>query len=244
VKPRLLLVLQFFPGDRALAMELAKLWADLEPRPNKNVEVLLAARFDTKADSRVAAYLSRKFQVHTFVGRRRAQGWPFGCNELWHDIAAYVYERIVAKLWPPFDVMLTTEADSVPLVPGWTDKLLAEWDRRGVCVMGHLTTQYIVWHVNGNAMFSCKEPFLRAVIHEGGCDARVGWDVAMTKTFQRWGQADSVVIRSFWRGPPFTHELLDTLLAGGAVFYHGIKTDQGIRTIRERYLPAPIRQRP
>ena len=240
--PRLLLALQFFEGDKPLSMQVAKLWADMEPKLNKNVDVLFAARFDCKPDPKVVAYVSRKFGVHEFIGRRRAQGWPFGPNELWFDTMSFIYERLVAGLWPKYDAVLTTEGDSIPLCPGWTDKLLEEWDRKGVCVLGHLTTQYVVHHINGNAMFSCSEPFMREIVKIGGCDARCGWDVAMAKTFQKWGQADSVRIRSFWRGPVFTRGLLDVLLQGGAVFYHGSKTGAGVRTIQERYFKVPIRQ--
>ncbi len=57
---KILIALQFWKGDRDMAMKLARLMADLEPKHSDDADVLFISRFDTMQDVDAVKYVSRK----------------------------------------------------------------------------------------------------------------------------------------------------------------------------------------
>src|SRR5688572_20847209 len=89
-KRKMMAVLPLCPMDLERGMELAKLWADIEPARNDNVTVVVATRFDLpleSLDQSVLDLLKKKFDVMTVRIMKEGRGWPAGCNAL--EIGTY-----------------------------------------------------------------------------------------------------------------------------------------------------------
>ena len=82
----LVVALQYWHGDRAAAMRLARLIAAIEPAPRRDVTIAFARRFDLPdltADEHEAAEAVRaRFPLITFRSRREGTGHPDGANAL------------------------------------------------------------------------------------------------------------------------------------------------------------------
>ena len=63
---KILLALQFYPGDQKAAMALARLLADIEPRHSDRADIVFAGRFDVKHDRETIGYVARSFNVMPF----------------------------------------------------------------------------------------------------------------------------------------------------------------------------------
>lgn len=235
---KVLLALQYWQGDKADAMDAARLIADLEPNKTKAVDFLFSSRFDCEHDRRTVDYVSRKFDVYTHKGRRRGTGWPAGCNDLWFDTISRVYELSKAKKMPRYDCVLTFEGDCAPLRPGWVETLWAEWKMAKVKVMGDLLPAPGE-HINGNAFFSGDLDFLgRIATKVLGCAPSGGWDYLLAPLFKQAGWFHSPSMCSEWnRHSPFGPPELENALKSGLVFFHGIKNDSLVRAVRQKWLP-------
>lgn len=224
---KLLLALQFYAGDKAAALDLARLIADIESSHSEAADFLFVARWDCDFDADVIAHVSRKFNVRTFRTRQRGKFWPFGPNCVWHDVMAHAFEQRREGRFP-YKAILTFEADCVPLSRDWISRLSAEFDSRHVKVLG-CEQPHPIKHINGNALFSCDQDFLKSLRKLGNCSPAIGWDVAHAKRFFQWGAADTPLIRSWYSRPTVAEEALDSLAASGACFLHGIKDDSARR---------------
>lgn len=235
---KILLALQFWSGDQAQAMQVARLIADLEPRMCERADFLFVSRFDCAHDQDTVAYCSRKFKMRTHVSRRRATGWPFGCNELWFETMQYVYEHTVAdKRIPDYKAVLTFEADAAPLHPNWISVLSDNFDdSRPANIVGSLL-QHPDTHVNGNAMFSCDLDFTHWVSRQlCGCAPSGGWDFILAPKFKVWGWKNSPVMRSWWQTPTLEESRYEALLGQQVAFLHGVKDLSVLEHVRKKYL--------
>lgn len=234
---KILLALQFWEGDRAQAMKVARLIADLETHHSNRADFLLVSRFDCTHDMDAISYVSRKFNVRTHISRRRATGWPFGPNELWFETMQYVYEHTVEeKRMPDYKAVLTFEADAAPLCPNWIPMLADAWDEtRPANVVGALL-QHPGPHVNGNALFSCDTGFMHWLVRQvSGCTPHGGWDYILAPRFKEWGWKNCNAIRSWWQTPTLTREAFEQLYSQGVCFLHGVKDDSVLRMVRDKY---------
>lgn len=218
-KRKILLALQFWNGDKARAMEVARLIADLEPRLSEKADFLFVSRFDCSQDEDTIKYVSRKFYTHHYINRTRGEMWPHGCNALWFGTMDWVYSHGLAKRVPDYKAVLTFEADAFPLAPNWVSELHQEWDRVNVKVLGALQSSPGP-HINGNALFSGDPAFLKWVAREkGGCRPSGGWDYLLASEFRKRGWSNSNLFRSWWGYPTMTRETFDSLVAQGVVFF-------------------------
>lgn len=235
---KILLAIQYWENDRAQAMEVARLIADLEPRMSTAADFLFVSRFDCEHDMPSIQHVARKFNVHHYRCIRRGQMWPHGCNELWFGTMDWVYGHTEAQRIPNYKAILTFEADASPLTPNWIQHLSDAWDKAAVKVFGAMITPGTPHqHVNGNGMFSGDHKFLHWVAREvGGCSPQGGWDYLLAPQFRQHGWANCPGIRSWWQTPTLEKEKFDGLVAEGAVFLHGIKDDSVVRHVRNRFL--------
>ena len=60
---KLLLALQYWDGDKEMAMKVARLIADMEPAHNADVDFLFCSRFDCTHDMDSVAHVAKKFRV-------------------------------------------------------------------------------------------------------------------------------------------------------------------------------------
>jgi len=238
---KLLLALQYWQGDRAQAMEVARLIADLEPRHNPDVDFLFVSRFDCQHDLKTIDYVSSKFKMWHYINRhRRGVGWPSGCNDLWFGTMDHICSYTEAKIMPEYDAVLTFEADASPLGPYWHKTLLDSWRKvnrkRPVKVHGAMQ-QYPGVHINGNCLFSGDLPFLNLVSRKiGGCPPIYGWDFFLTKQFSREGWENCPQMVSYWQQATMKPADVDALIDQGVVFLHGIKDNSVLNRIRERFV--------
>ncbi len=233
---KILLALQFWDGDKAQAMNLARLIADLEPRHSDKADFLFVSRFDCAHDMETVKHVSKKFNVHTYINRQRGQMWPHGCNSLWFGTMDWIFSYGEADRIPPYKAILTFEADCAPLAPNWITELSREWDKAKVKVLGALL-KAPGEHVNGNALFSGDKAFLKWISRDiGGCTPHGGWDYILAPEFKRRGWANSNLFRSWWNTKTVSQETFQDLSKQGAVFFHGCKDESLLGHVRRRFL--------
>ncbi len=233
---KILLAIQFWEGDKAQAMKVARLIADLETRHSDRADFLFVSRFDCPHDLETISYVSRKFNVRHHISRRRAVGWPFGPNELWFETCQYVYEHTIdGKRQSDYKAVLTFEADAFPLCPNWIPMLSDEWDAAKVNVLGAMLKHPGV-HINGNAMFSCDPQFMHWLVRQvSGCSPHGGWDYVLAPRFKERGWKNSNLFRSWWQTPTMARATYDELLGQQVCFLHGVKDASVIDHVRDRY---------
>lgn len=237
---RLLLVLQFWKGDQAQAMRLARFIADLQPGRCNNADFLFVSRFDCGQDGDTIAYVSKKFNVFSYVSKRRGTGWPDGCNNLWFSSIEWAHSMIKDGKVRPYKALLTFEADCVPLASNWITRLLNEWDKYSqaaqLFVLGALL-QAPGPHINGNAMFSGNPAFTHWLVHQvSGAPPTAGWDYVLYRDFKRWGCANLPILKSYWGTKTFTETRFNQELAAGTVFIHGVKDDSLLNLARKKFV--------
>lgn len=234
---KILLALQFWDGDKAQAMKVARLIADLEIRHSDQADFLFVSRFDCGHDKSTLDHVSRKFNTYKCVNRRRGREWPHGCNDLWFGTMDYMFAMNAAKRLPTYKAILTFESDATPLAPNWISELSRAWDAsQPTKVLGALQSSPGP-HVNGNAMFSGDLKFLKYIARDvGGCSPQGGWDFMLAPMFKRLGWRDSGLFRSWWNYPNMSEETFNQLGREGVVFFHGVKNDSAMNHVRRRYL--------
>lgn len=235
---RLLLALQFWEGDKDRAMALARFLADLEPEKVQLADFLFMSRFDCKVDEAVVHHVARKFNTRSLVSRRRGIGWPIGCNELWLSVMEWITSMTKARKIPRYKAVFTFEADGAPICRDWITRLSLEWERvnqeKQVVIAGALVDPGP--HINGNALVSCRWPFLEWVCrHMTSRATTAGWDYAFARDFQKLGWADIPGIKSLYNSPTFSEEQYQDMQKNQWVWVHGGKDTSLIKMGRARF---------
>jgi hypothetical protein len=238
------LAIQFWEGDRDVAMRNARRIADNEPAFRPDVDFVFAARFDCPQDKDTIAYVSRKFKVIPYTSTRREVGWPVGSNALWSDLMVnFVLGKHLRGEWPDTRWVLTFEADGIPVHPDWINKLDAEWDRAaalGKCIVGCWMPfgTGMTGHINGNLMIS---PDAGAKFNIIGTPIGHAWDVYFAPQFEpHWFKTG--LIANFYRDTKVSDEHFKKCWQGAkepAVFVHGVKDES-----TERYADRVLRKLP
>jgi hypothetical protein len=177
---RLGIAIQFWRGDQAEALRLARFLADLETKRRDDVVLLFARRFDVPMSSELEAamtYCGRKFTVSDVRSERIAEGHPAGCFGLWAGTAEQCYARYV-KGWP-IDNVLFVESDGAPTRFDWIDHL-KRLHQQNLDASKRVTgprmeaCSYYPTHINGTMVMhmSCWGDHLS--LRE--CPPRVAWD--------------------------------------------------------------------
>lgn len=238
---KLLLALQYWEGDKAQAMRLARLITDLEPRHCESADFLFVSRFDCTHDEETIRYVSSRFNVHTYINRnRRGTGWPSGCNDLWFGTIDHIYSFSEAKRLPPYKAVLTFEADACPLVPNWIRELSNAWDAQQARTITKIygpRCEYPLPHINGNALFGGDLLTLHKISRQiGGCPPDKGWDFWLAKQFKQMGWADAPMMKSQWQCKDMSEEDIEAHRAAGVVFLHGVKSEAVINSTRKKFV--------
>lgn len=237
---RVLLVLQYWKGDRDQAMRLARFIADLQTSKCENADFLFVARFDCAHDQDTVEYVSKKFNVFTYTSKRRGVGWPNGCNDLWFGSVEWVHSMIEGKKVVPYKAFLTFESDCVPLAANWINRLSTAWDEANAKTPIFVLGPYLTApgpHINGNMLLSGNPAFTHWVTRKvGGAPPNAGWDYVMYRDFKRWGARDLPIMRSYWGTKTFSDDAFLAEIAAGTVFIHGIKDDSLLKQARAKLL--------
>ncbi len=248
----LILNVQFWEGDKKIAMDLARLIADIEPVYRNDVAVLFTARFDTTHDSATVDYVSKKFKVFTYTTSRKATGWPNGPNQMMADSYG---ECIKIARRKQFDVkaILFVESDAVPLHRDWLNMLMAEYKACGKQVLGCWLRRgdCDIEHINGNCIIGIdfwKGPN-RAILNP---PSHGGWDAVLSNLLLPNGYPSKLIWSEYWLGTdrcpwkgcdylwePRRYKDKSHPLYGQDIFpvwLHGPKYGLGIPCVRDRLL--------
>lgn len=237
---KILLALQYWAGDKAQALQLARLIADIEPTMCPHADFLFVSRFDCEHDTNTVNYVARKFKTFTYTSRRRGTGWPSGCNSLFFGMLDWFFHKKVARQILPYKAVFAFEADGVPLTMNWIQQLSQRWDeinaRKPVVMAGAWLENGPIpdcGHINGNAMITGDLKFLKFLVTRiQDVGANIGWDYCLAPMFRDWGWSDMPQIRSAWRTTP-TENFFRNYIHEGTVWYHGSKDDTGIKLCRK-----------
>lgn len=234
---RILIVLQYYHEERDQALAWAKLVVRLG-NPGKEADILVSTRFDTVPDKEIVDTLAQAFSVFTHQGRRKAKGWPHGCNEMWFDTIAHIKEWTKQGRYH-YDVIATLEADSCPLVPNWIQRLLMAWDGRGmgVTMAGYESAIPGPWpHINGNCLVSGELSHLTWLAETiCGANASQGWDYCHARKFYQRGAQAIPEILSLWQFKGVIDDyVIDQWVQQGAALFHGCKTQALFNCIWKR----------
>lgn len=248
----IVLNIQFWEGDKIQAMALARLIADLEPEPRKDACVLFTARFDCQHDYSTIDYVSKKFETHNFTTRRKATGWPNGPNQMMGESYEACIEMARGKKMNDVQAIMFIEADCVPLSKDWLNQIIAEYRSCGKKILGAWLKRGDAGseHINGNCIISidfwrkCKD-----ILHP---PSRGGWDAVLARSILPEGYPSKLIWSDYrlgtsdnpWKGcdylwEPKKYGCPDNVYFNQPlqpVWYHGLKTLDGIKCVREKLL--------
>jgi hypothetical protein len=124
----LVVALQYWAGDEAPAMRLARLLAAIEPRYRSDVTLAFCRRFDCEVTALAEETFwacARSFRVMNLLSHVEAKGHPDGCNGLMQGTAMGLSGlRQLGKL--EAGSVFLIEADGVPACHDWIDRLQLE----------------------------------------------------------------------------------------------------------------------
>jgi len=226
---KVLIAIQFWPGDKPQAQRLARLIADLQETHSDKADILFAARFDTEVDKDVLSYVSRKFDVHSMVSRRKGTGWPYGTTELVCSVLEWAYFNAVSKNTTKYKAVFTCEGDGVPLSADWISHFSAGWDALtdGTKVADALIEKGSDHprHVNGNAFFSTDKDFLNWAVGKGlpSVPSQSAWDTVLAPEFEKRGWAALPGLESSWQTHTMEYAWYEREKERGTRWFHGVK---------------------
>jgi len=170
--------------------------------------------------------------VHVHRSRRKEFGWPGGPNGVWFDTMLAISE-LHERNEMNYACILTSEADAIPLVSTWDQRLLNAWNRTPkVCCAGCLVPEGhgIPEHINGNALFDARTMARLSGVY--GSPAYIGWDVYLAKRLKDLGWRDIPEIRSRYRARNVSPNSLDELVKNGCVWLHGVKDGSALGWVK------------
>lgn len=237
---KFLLVLQYYSGDVEDAEQLASLIADLERTRNRDTDIMLFRRADSREmNDGVRKKLEAKFDRVILQACRRtdAKSYPMGANQMWSDLVT-----LMAQV-PPFATdyyaFLNLESDCVPTRPGWIAELIAAWKTSfssGKPAMGHIHDNPVN-HLNGVAVYSA-DIFRRVASNKllGG-SPQTAYDIYFAN-FLRPHASDTPLIYFEYRRPTITATELFAPRKSGIVpaLWHGVKDGTARTAVRARHI--------
>ncbi len=222
---RFILALQFFSQDRATAMRLARLLADIEPAFRDDVEFLMVARFDTDHDPETISYVADKFTVSWITTFTKWTGWPGGPNAMALDTLEWV-----AANRPNTVGVLMLEADVVPTSPDWLNRILWTW-----ALADSDTWMMGAWrpsggeygHVNGVAVFAKLVPIREIISPDLAWDCGISWHAR----YHWW--ANSIIRNCFQETDATEEKLVGRVIPEARpALVHGFKSDDAYEIAR------------
>lgn len=238
---KILIALQFWEGDKLMALRLAQHLAELEKSHSEAADFLFVSRFDCSHDMHTIQDVSRKFNVHHYRSPKQGTGWPTGCNALWFGTIEWAYHMMKAGKIPQYKAIFTIESDGLPLRSDWIRTLSSSWDAlnsiKQIYVAGAILNPAEPGeHINGQAFFSGDSKFLKWVLaQESVVHPRVGWDYFLGQAFKKWGWSQMPGLQCYWGTPTMSAERYQQEIAKGTVWIHGVK-DSSLFTLTRKKL--------
>lgn len=250
---RMMVCLAASPLDWPQGISLLKLWCDLQPAPNPNIDIGIALRYDMDPATvpvEIVQELERRIaKVHIFKSPFVGSGWPHGCNALETGAYQWFVERTRAGDIDA-DYILMCEPDTVPMRPDWMEVIRLEAVATAKPILGaYFTAEEGEPHINGNCVL--HRNFWRECPAIWQCPPGRGWDVYIGKQSLAIGAASRLIWQEYrlgapdnpWRGDdylfaPKCYSGRNNPLYGQPMqpaMIHGVKTRQGIEAIRKKF---------
>lgn len=256
---KLLLVLQFYPGDRDVAFALTRLILDLEDGVCPYADLMLSASYGTKHDPAIVELAKKKFaNVYTHSCHDAITGWPSGPNSQVREVVSDVFVGHRDRGWD-YAAFMLMEPDFVMTRKTWIEELFNEWHHGGSQqILGAWMSSGMFWcyseHINGNMLISpdfVKEnKFFRT--HANG-----SWDTYTAPIVLPKARASKLIwndyrINSVHNPLPEGVSLEDYLFSPKRypdnhplkgqeirpVYFHGSKGYEAINIVRKKLLPT------
>ena len=229
---KIVLCMQYWDGDREMALRTARFIADIQQGHSDKVDFMFAFRPDSSLCPDTVRHVSRKFNVWTRKTSRKETGWPAGPNGMVADLFLDALTRYRSGVWKDVKAVWLLEADCLPLTADWLERIEREWDEADKLVMGAWAPEWSpVGHVNGNMLFS---PRLAEVVKGlEGCPPHIPWDTHHApKLARHWHKSSQMV--NLYRATNVTED--DLYPDGGDryCFVHGVKDDTGLQVARSK----------
>jgi hypothetical protein len=237
---KLLIVLQYFDGDKESVEELALLIADLERVRNNQADILVFRRHDAGEFS-VAALgkLRDKFNtVHYEQSRRRdAKGYPFGPNQMWADLVTMMGQM---RQWNEnYYAFLPLESDCVPMRPGWIGELVEEFrtaKSKGFAAVGHIHTNPIE-HLNGVAIYDTHLWRIVPGNKLNGAEPQVAYDIYHRGQILPIAYNTPLIMMEYQRPTIIADDLFKPWKDGfEPAMFHGVKDGSARAAVRARHI--------
>lgn len=233
-----IIAIQFYGGDKAKAMRLARLIADIEPVRRDDIDFVFIARADCDHDSATAEYVSRKFNVRKLKCLSLGTGHPWGCWVLWFSLMEWFYHMKSQGKISDYKWVFAIEADCVPISKTWIDECDAEFERFNTCMVGAESSDTFncSQHLNGNVMVTGNPDFLKWLvmgITVSGVPVKQPWDIYLFPKFTEWGVGFSEKNLNRCGQRTMEHREFEWLRKHGWAFVHGVKDDSLIHHARE-----------
>lgn len=236
---KIVLALQFWEGDRARAMHLARFIADLCPEPNPAIEFAFVARFDCAHDPETVQYVRKKFRTHELTGRRTSTGWPAGCNDLALDLLQQSARLVHTGIWKNVSALYLIESDVMPLCRDWIEKLSVEWEQaraEGKLLLGAWCPFHggSFGHINGNAIFHPE--VTKKIFGIDRANPKKGWDADLAELFAPHWKKSRQMSNNYDYRSAIPEEVLFACVDGvtSPVVAHGTKDFSAELLVRDR----------
>jgi hypothetical protein len=237
---KLLIVLQYFDGDKEAAEELALLIADLERVRNNQADIMVFRRYDAGEFSvGVLEKLRDKFnKVHYERGRRRdAKGYPFGPNQMWADLVTMIGQ--MPRWYENYYAFLPLESDCVPMRPGWINELIEEFrvaKTKNFAAVGHIHSNPVE-HLNGVAVYDSHLWKIVPGNKLNGADPQVAYDIYHREQILPIAYNTPLVMMQYQRATITAEDLFKPWKDGfEPALFHGVKDGSARAAVRAKHI--------
>lgn len=237
---KLLIVLQYFDGDKEAVEELALLIADLERVRNNQADIMVFRRHDASEFSvGVLEKLRDKFnKVYYERSRRRdAKGYPFGPNQMWADLVTMMGQ---SPIWyENYYAFLPLESDCVPTRPGWIGELVEEFrvaKTKNFAAVGHIHNDPIE-HLNGVAIYDTRLWKIVPGKKLNGANPQVAYDIYHREQILPIAYNTPLIMMEYQR-PTITADDLFKPWKNGfePAMFHGVKDGSARAAVRSKHI--------
>lgn len=237
---KLLIVIQYYDGDKEAAEELALLMADLERVRNNQADIMVFRRHDAGEFSvGILERLRDKFnKVYYEQSRRRdAKGYPFGPNQMWADLVTMMGQM---RQWNEnYYAFLPLESDCVPMRPGWIGELVEEFriaKSKNFAAIGHIHSNPVE-HLNGVAIYDTLLWRIVPGNKLNGADPQVAYDIYHRTQLLPIAYNTPLIMMEYQR-PTITADDLFKPWKDGfePAMFHGVKDGSARAAVRAKHI--------
>lgn len=232
IKIPILIVIPFWQGDKAQAVELCKIVAGLQPVHVGNAaHVMLVSRQDCPMDQNMVKIISQKFNTLTFQSRSPLRGWPAGSNGMFGSSMIHISNSFKDK----YECVYWMEPDAIPIIPNWFSNLVKEWRTRhpSVNIVGcrsDCNGDGTGDHITGCAVY---HPNIARIFPQLTICSNIAWDYLHRGRIVAMGK-HTPLIENWYRARNAPYGILDRVNVGVNII-HGHKDLSVVNHVKMKY---------